>query len=307
MPGGAHENMKAWEPEEDAVIREQVRILGPKWATIVDFLPGRTVSSVRNRFQRMEKGDKLREEGKESRNRCHLCKLPKKGHTCLAKMRGGPQVDLIAPPAVATMAPLALTDGLPSGGAEVMGRPSLKRSRSGSKLVPVEHRQPLLQGGGDEAAASEAPTLQRSNTSSFLRDIFLPAPRELLLARADSPRDASSAAYYVAADDAAPPSLDRVASREWDEPPKLTRSLASYVRDAFGDAAAPPAAPPLAPPSDGLPAPSLSRQSSLDLLALACQPSLPFAMAPPGQPPEMQLVKRDLSFASIMHLYSSDE
>lgn len=92
MPGGAHENMKAWEPEEDQIIMEMVNTEGPKWKSIVTRLPGRTVSSVRNRWQRIEKGRKLREEGVDLKNRCHACGEPKRGHICKAKMRGGPQV-----------------------------------------------------------------------------------------------------------------------------------------------------------------------------------------------------------------------
>ena len=88
--------MKAWEPEEDHIILQMVNLEGPKWKSIVKKLPGRTVSSVRNRWQRIEKGRKLREDGADLKNRCHACGLPKRGHICLAKMSGGPQVRLPA-------------------------------------------------------------------------------------------------------------------------------------------------------------------------------------------------------------------
>ena len=78
MPGGKHENMQAWSPEEDQIILSMVELEGPKWSRIVQQLPGRTVSSVRNRWQRIEKGRKLREAGIESKNRCHACGLPKR-------------------------------------------------------------------------------------------------------------------------------------------------------------------------------------------------------------------------------------
>lgn len=93
MPGGAHENMKAWAPEEDHIILEMHEHEGPKWSKIVQRLPGRTISSVRNRWQRIEKGRKLREQGKESKNKCHSCGQLKRGHVCYAKMRGGPMVE----------------------------------------------------------------------------------------------------------------------------------------------------------------------------------------------------------------------
>ena len=43
MPGGAHENMKAWDPEEDDIILSMHSQIGPKWKEIVQRLPGRTV------------------------------------------------------------------------------------------------------------------------------------------------------------------------------------------------------------------------------------------------------------------------
>ena len=92
MPGGKHENMQAWSPEEDHIIIQMVNTDGPKWSRIVQELPGRTVSSVRNRWQRIEKGRKLREAGVESKNRCHACGEPKRGHVCKAKLGGGPKV-----------------------------------------------------------------------------------------------------------------------------------------------------------------------------------------------------------------------
>ena len=97
MPGGKHENMLAWSPEEDTIILDMHSELGPSWSKIVQRLPGRTVSSVRNRWQRIEKGRKQREAGVPSKNRCHACGLPKRGHVCLAKLGGGP---MTGPPTV---------------------------------------------------------------------------------------------------------------------------------------------------------------------------------------------------------------
>jgi len=87
MPGGLHEHMKPWEPEEDRLIIELLATLGPKWSKIVKALPGRSISSIRNRWQRIEKGRKLQEEGKIFKNRCPVCGQPKRGHVCFAKLR----------------------------------------------------------------------------------------------------------------------------------------------------------------------------------------------------------------------------
>ena len=77
MPGGAHENMRAWDPEEDTIIMEMVNTDGPKWKQIVKRLPGRTVSSVRNRYQRIADGQTKAADGR-AKNRCRQCGQIKK-------------------------------------------------------------------------------------------------------------------------------------------------------------------------------------------------------------------------------------
>ena len=95
---------------------------GPSWRKIVAHLPGRTVASVRNRWQRIEKGRRLREEGQPMKNvastpprrplvrtrfsvaphlaprppphswqRCAQCGQPKRGHVCLARLKQPPE------------------------------------------------------------------------------------------------------------------------------------------------------------------------------------------------------------------------
>jgi len=68
------------------LIVEMHKRLGPRWSTIASEFPGRTVSSIRNRFLRLQNGNKLRDEGKITKNRCSKCGLPKKGHICSAKL-----------------------------------------------------------------------------------------------------------------------------------------------------------------------------------------------------------------------------
>ena len=83
----------AWEPEDDDFIMEAVDREAPKWKLLVNELPGRTASSMRNRYQRIEKGRKLR-DGDDLyiilKYRCHACGQLKRGHICPAKKRGGP-------------------------------------------------------------------------------------------------------------------------------------------------------------------------------------------------------------------------
>jgi len=83
-----------WAPEEDQLILEMYANEGPRWSKMASKLPGRTTSSVRNRWQRIEQGRKMREAGQQSRNRCHLCGQPKKGHVCMAKLGHGSQASI---------------------------------------------------------------------------------------------------------------------------------------------------------------------------------------------------------------------
>ena len=78
--------MRAWEPEEDRLIIEMLSQHGPRWAQIVKRLPGRTISSVRNRWQRIERGRRMGSTGSETKNRCQWCGQPKRGHVCFARM-----------------------------------------------------------------------------------------------------------------------------------------------------------------------------------------------------------------------------
>jgi len=89
MPGGAHENMRGWSPEEDEMLLELIQISGKRWKHIAEALgaqsPGtpRTPAMVRNRFLRIERGRWLTEQGK-SKNRCGQCGQLKRGHVCQA-------------------------------------------------------------------------------------------------------------------------------------------------------------------------------------------------------------------------------
>ena len=89
MPGGVQENSLAWEPEEDDIILRMHALIGPKWKAISEQMPGRSISSIRNRFQRMEAGRKAIEKGGEIKNRCHSCGKFKRGHICHAKSKLG--------------------------------------------------------------------------------------------------------------------------------------------------------------------------------------------------------------------------
>ena len=52
---GSDHGRAMWKPEEDELIEEGVRRFGLKWRKVASALPGRTDSSVRNRWQRLQK------------------------------------------------------------------------------------------------------------------------------------------------------------------------------------------------------------------------------------------------------------
>lgn len=127
--------------------------------------------------QRIEKGRKLREAGVESKNRCHACGEPKRGHICYQKLRGGPQVDLgsagisgmqvrrmnpdalriahqLAPPAVASQLhslpanhPLAHQQQMPHG-MPPPGRPPPPRRTRSQSLIDLAAAAGIPQPGG---------------------------------------------------------------------------------------------------------------------------------------------------------------
>lgn len=96
MPGGAHEIMKAWEPEEDQLIMDLVSSIGFKWKNILENFPGRTAASLRNRYARIKKGEKLIAEGASLKNKCHACGEIKRGHICKARLKD-PKARFTAP------------------------------------------------------------------------------------------------------------------------------------------------------------------------------------------------------------------
>lgn len=121
MPGGAHESMKAWEPEEDQLIIDLVSRLGFKWKHIIENFPGRTTASLRNRYSRIKKGEKMIAEGANLKNRCHACGELKRGHVCRARLKD-PQGRLIAAVVPAKQTSTA-SSGAPSAAAAAPAAP----------------------------------------------------------------------------------------------------------------------------------------------------------------------------------------
>lgn len=189
MPGGAHENMKAWDPEEDELILELYLAEGPKWKSIVKRMPHRTVASVRNRFQRIEKGRKLRQEDPGALvNRCKLCNEPKRGHICKMKRNGGPQVDSnpfgsMRPHPNATANVARMLESLPraaplwpedDGAAHpplTLARASVTSTATEPLVAPAVHSDPVVQ-----SAPTQPPLLALSYSGLHLIDQNFESP-----------------------------------------------------------------------------------------------------------------------------------
>jgi len=264
MPGGKHENMTAWSPEEDAIILEMHGREGPKWSHIVKRLPGRTVSSVRNRWQRIEKGRKEREAGRPSKNRCHACGLPKRGHVCQAKLGGGPTVvttnHLSQLPAVLALA----------------GPPPLRRTRSNTSsdnlLELLRSSEPMPQSSLRESSlaveAQPVPPPRVASTPVGYPEAALPPPPFVGRMPSTSNRSffENLGAFAFTSDDDArkllgklaaetegpmmPPALKRCASGEASGPPKMTRSNSAYLLEmGVASSSVSSQQQPLAPPA----------------------------------------------------------
>ena len=94
-PVRSKKDVALWTVEEDLLILQLVKQVGKKWSRIAAQLPGRTDNSVRNRWNRMERGQALREshasDDTDTSYRCRRCFLPKRGHSCAAvTMRDAP-------------------------------------------------------------------------------------------------------------------------------------------------------------------------------------------------------------------------
>jgi len=86
----------AWTAEEDIHILKLVELHGKRWSKIAASLPGRSDNGVRNRWNRIERANAMREaKGPDAGGyRCRRCGLPKRGHTCSALTQGVRAEDL---------------------------------------------------------------------------------------------------------------------------------------------------------------------------------------------------------------------
>lgn len=118
--------MRDWDPAEDVRIRALVATRGSKWSKMVAAFDGRSVSSIRNRWQRMN--TRLRKK-----NRCCRCGLAKRGHTCTATATS----DSHEEPADEATATTAKTAGAPADDS-CASRAALEREQQSLRLTHMQ-------------------------------------------------------------------------------------------------------------------------------------------------------------------------
>ena len=256
MPGGKHEHMKAWSSEEDHIIIDGVQLHGHQWRLIVRDLPGRSVSSTRNRWNRIEKGRMMREAGTRGRNICHLCWQPKKGHICTAKVLADcPQVTkqalVVRPAPPFIMAQQRAVPHVPepteSKPAPNANPPNVQKSASMLSVLGGEDLGAIFgewakadaaeNAGGIGLRAADAAEVIHQHLASAPADadevsVGAAPPLQTLLSPTIAEVMANQAMANQQLEAIAPPALLRMASGEgptrW-VPPKLTRSLSSFL------------------------------------------------------------------------------
>ena len=75
-------SQKPWEPYEDQILMSGVETFGTRWIEIAKSLRHRSFSSIRNRYQRIQFGKKMRENGSLLKNSCVKCGEFRLGHIC---------------------------------------------------------------------------------------------------------------------------------------------------------------------------------------------------------------------------------
>ena len=89
LPNYSKKDVPMWTVEEDLLILQLVDQHGKKWSKIAAHLPGRTDNGVRNRWNRMERAQVIKQRRPAGAGyRCRRCGEPKRGHICAARVLG---------------------------------------------------------------------------------------------------------------------------------------------------------------------------------------------------------------------------
>ena len=77
--GGLHETMQEWTPMEDQILMKAIRDMSKRsWVEMQIYFPYRSVSSIRNRYQRLTK----KNHSLPPKQKCRYCGKYRRGHIC---------------------------------------------------------------------------------------------------------------------------------------------------------------------------------------------------------------------------------
>lgn len=88
-PGGKHEHMRTYTPDEAALVMQLVEAHQPRWTHIAKLVSDamgceRTAASIRNYYKRFQESKRIaeRDSAIKKLNRCQICGQIKRGHIC---------------------------------------------------------------------------------------------------------------------------------------------------------------------------------------------------------------------------------
>jgi len=177
---GSDHGRAMWTPEEDALIEEGVRRFGCKWRQIASSLPGRSDSSVRNRWMRLQKEHASERGALQPAPQAPPASLqPSAEIACVEASPlsppGSPMV--IVPSPVAPAQPSPSTTAAPRPPfLSLKRRASSRRDTAAAADEPIGFRSPML--GFDLEAFMEAVSGAIDEDDDLLSSLEAPADQE---------------------------------------------------------------------------------------------------------------------------------
>jgi len=182
-PGGKHDNMRTYTPDEAALVFRLVEAHQPRWTHIAKLVSdhtgqARTAASIRNYYKRFcaSKAIADRDSATKKLNRCQQCGQIKRGHIC----SGVASIDYVAPTDDAAAGDIAVADVAAPSEQAPPKRQRLALAGNGEEMPPLaaaslEVLMPLARGcspyPGLDSLSTPAPV-----SANFLHGLLAPSP-----------------------------------------------------------------------------------------------------------------------------------